>query len=103
MKSAFSNQLAIFACLVLAGAVSVAAPAFEPSLTMSPKSDQGVCICVVQTWSTSTQALVENLLAGLSFGRQSRLQMANDKLLNDIVYRWVLSPRRNSFHEVINL
>jgi hypothetical protein len=29
--------------------------------------------------------------------------MENDKLLNDIVYRWVLPPRRNRFHEVINL
>jgi hypothetical protein len=103
MKSASSNQLAIFACLVLAGAASVVAPALEPSLTMSPKSDQGVCICLVQTWSTSTQALAENLFPGLSFGRQSRLQMENDKLLNDIVYRWVLPPRRNRFHEVINL
>src|SRR6266403_2215886 len=92
MKIACSNCRANRARVVLTEAVSVAASAIEPPLVTGLRSDKDCRICLAQTSSTSSAALGENLLSALLFLRQSRGQIADDGLLNDIVYRHEVVP-----------
>jgi hypothetical protein len=86
-------ELPIQLCRVLlTEAVSVAASAIEPPLVTGLRSDKDCRICLAQASSTSPAVLGENLLSGLLFLRQSRGQIADEGLLNDIVYRHEVLP-----------
>jgi hypothetical protein len=89
MKIARWNHRANCARLLHAGSVSVAALALQPPLLTRLKSDQGRGICLAQASSTSTQV--------------SKGQIAADRLLNDIVYRRVVSPEEITSAPEINL
>lgn len=82
LKIARSNHRASCARLLLAGAVSVAALALQPPLLTSLNSDQGRGICPAQA---------------------SKGQIAADRLLNDIVYRRIVSPEEITSAPAINL
>jgi hypothetical protein len=78
--------------VLLTEAVSVAASAIEPPLVTGLRSDKDCRICLAQASSTSPAALGENLLSGLLFLSQSRGQIADEGLLNDIVDRHEVLP-----------
>jgi hypothetical protein len=86
MKIACSNCRANCA-RVFTEAVSIAASAIEPPLVTGLRSDKDCRICLTQASSTSPAALGENLLSGFLSLSQSKGQIADDGLLNDIVYR----------------
>ena len=92
MKIACSNCRANCARVLLTEAVSVAASAIEPPLVTGLRSDKDCRICLAQASSTSPVALGENLHPGLLFLRQSRGQIADEGLLNDIVDRPEVLP-----------
>jgi hypothetical protein len=77
---------------ILSETVSVAAPAIEPPLVTGLGSDKDCRIYLPQASSTWPAALGENLLSDLLFLRQSRGKIADDGLLNDIVYRHEVLP-----------
>jgi hypothetical protein len=78
--------------MLLTEAVSVAAPAIEPPLVTGLRSDKDCRICLAQASSTSPAALGENLLSASLFLSQSRGQIADDGLPNDLVYRHEVFP-----------
>ena len=78
--------------MLLTEAVSVAASAIELPLVTGLRSDKDCRICLAQASSTSPVALGENLHPGLLFLRQSRGQIADEGLLNDIVDRPEVLP-----------
>ena len=78
--------------MLLTEAVSVAASAIEPPLVIGLRSDKDCRICLAQASATSPAALGENLHPGLLFLRQSRGQVADEGLLNDIVDRPEVLP-----------
>ena len=92
MKIACSNCRANCAQVLLAEAVSVAPSAIEPPLVTDLRSDKHYRICLAQASSTSPAALGENLLSGLLFLSQSRRQIADDGLLNNLGYRHEVLP-----------
>ena len=92
MKIACSNCRSNCARVLLTEAVSVAASAIEPPLVIGLRSDKDCRICLAQASATSSAALGENLHPGLLFLRQSRGQVADEGLLNDIVDRPEVLP-----------
>jgi len=92
MKIACSNCRAKCARVLPPEAVSVAASAIEPPLVTGLRSDKDCRICLAQASSTSPAALGEDLLSGLLFLSQSRGQIADDGLLNDLGYSHKVLP-----------
>jgi hypothetical protein len=92
MKIGCSNCRANCARVLLTDGVSVAASAIEPPLVTGVRSDKDCRICLAQASSTSPAALGEDLLSGLLFLSQSRGQIADDGLLNDLGYSHEVLP-----------
>jgi hypothetical protein len=92
MKIPCSNCRATCVRVLLSETVSLAAPAIEPPLVTGLGSDKDWRICLPQASSTWPAALGDNLLSDLLFFRQSRGKIADDGLLNDIVYRHEVLP-----------